>query len=61
MPASKKGGTKKGRQQAHHKLTGKYVRQRTRTTANKKKEIARQKAIRKVKLQNRIKKSLCQI
>jgi hypothetical protein len=46
------GGSKKDRQYAHNKATGKYVRQKARTTANKKKRIKRQEEIREVKIKN---------
>ncbi len=38
---------------AHNRTRGKYIRQRARTTANKRKRIARQTEIRKVKLANK--------
>lgn len=45
MPSKNKiGGSKKGRQSTHNKLTGKYTRQFARTAANKERRIARQKA-----------------
>jgi hypothetical protein len=37
----KMGGSKKPRQSAHNKMTGKYVRQRARTARNKAKRIAK--------------------